>query len=140
KTRQEIRKAVRQQLQYLRRNINRIHHQLNEYTRIPLSRQDYKYLLVIQTLYDQQKYMYDNRVHSVADRIVSIHQPHVRPIVRGKTNAAVEFGAKIQVSLVEGVTFLDELSWDAFNEGSCLQASVEKYKVRYGFYPAEVLA
>jgi len=140
KTRQEIRKAVRQQLQYLRRNINSIYQQLNEYARIPLSRQDYKYLLVIQTLYDQQKYMYDHRVHSVADRIVSIHQPHVRPMVRGKTNAAVEFGAKIQVSLVEGVAFLDELSWDAFNEGTCLQSSVEKYKVRYGFYPAEVLA
>ena len=140
KTRQEIRKAVRQQLQYLRRNINSIHKQLNEYARIPLSRQDYKYLLVIQTLYDQQKYMYDHRVHSVADRIVSIHQPHVRPMVRGKTNAAVEFGAKIQMSLVEGVAFLDELSWDAFNEGTCLQSSVEKYKIRYGFYPAEVLA
>ena len=140
KTRQEIRKAVRQQLQYLRRNINSIQQQLNEHVRIPLSRQDYKYLLVIQTLYDQQKYMYDHRVHSIADRIVSIHQPHVRPMVRGKTNAAVEFGAKIQVSLVEGIAFVDELSWDAFNEGTCLQSSVEKYKIRYGFYPAEVLA
>ena len=84
--------------------------------------------------------MYDHRVHSIADRIVSIHQPHVRPMVRGKTNAAVEFGAKIQVSLVEGIAFVDELSWDAFNEGTCLQSSVEKYKIRYGFYPAEVLA
>lgn len=140
KTRQEIRTAIRQQLQYLRRNIRSIYRQLDEDGRIALTWREYKYWLVIQTFYDQQKYMYDNGVHSVEDRIVSIHQPHVRPMVRGKTNAAVEFGAKIQVSLVDGVAFLDELSWDPFNEGTCLQSSVEKYKIRYGFYPAEVLA
>ena len=139
KTRKEIRKAIRQQLQYLKRNISSIYKLLAQYDSIPLRKKEYKYLLVIQTLYDQQKYMYDKKVHSVEDRIVSIHQPHVRPIVRGKTNADVEFGAKIQVSLVKGIAFLDKLSWDAFNEGGCLKESVEKYKVRFGFYPKEVL-
>lgn len=140
KTRKEIRTAIRQQLQYLRRNISSICNLLEHYDKIPLRKKQYKYLLVIQTLYDQQKFMYDSRVHSVEDRIVSIHQPHVRPIVRGKTNANVEFGAKIQVCLVNGIAFLDELSWDAFNEGTRLQKSVEKYKTRFGFYPIEVLA
>jgi len=140
KTKKEISNAIRQQLNYLKRNIKSIHQHLSHYGRIPLNSKQYKYLLVIQTLYDQQKHMYDNRVHSVEDRIVSIHQPHVRPIVRGKANAAVEFGAKIQVSLINGVAFLDELSWDAFNEGTRLGQSVEKYKRRFGFYPAEVLA
>ena len=139
RTRKEIRKAIRQQLQYLKRNISSIYKLLAQYDRIPLRKKEYKYLLVVQTLYDQQKYMYDKKVHSVEDRIVSIHQPHVRPIVRGKTNADVEFGAKIQVSLVKGIAFLDKLSWDAFNEGGCLKESVEKYKVRFGFYPKEVL-
>ena len=140
KTKKEIRKAIREQLQYLKRNISNLHKLLEQYDKIPLRKKQYKYLLVIQTLYDQQKYMYDNRVHSVEDRIVSIHQPHVRPIVRGKTNANVEFGSKIQVSLVNGIAFLDELSWDAFNEGTRLEKSVEKYKARFGFYPVEVLA
>jgi len=140
KTKKEIRKAIREQLQYLKRNISSIHKLLEHYDKVPLRKKQYKYLLVIQTLYDQQKYMYDNRVHSVEDRIVSIHQPHVRPIVRGKTNANVEFGSKIQVGLVNGIAFLDELSWDAFNEGTRLEKSVEKYKVRFGFYPMEVLA
>ncbi len=140
KTRKEIRKAIREQLQYLKRNISSIHKLLEQYDKIPLRKKQYKYLLVIQTLYDQQKYMYDKKVHSVEDRIVSIHQPHVRPIVRGKTNANVEFGSKIQVILVNGIAFLDELSWDAFNEGTCLKKSVEKYKTRFGFYPKEVLA
>lgn len=140
KTKKEIRNAIRQQLQYLKRNINSIHQLLTQCGKIPLCKKQYKYLLVIQTLYDQQKYMYDKKVHSVEDRIVSIHQPHVRPIVRGKTNANVEFGSKIHVSLVNGIAFLDELSWDAFNEGTRLVNSVNQYKNRFGFYPEEVLA
>ena len=141
KTKKEIRSAIRQQLQFLKRNINSIHKLLKQYNgSIPLRAKEYKYLLVIQTLYDQQKYMYDNKVHSVDNRIVSIHQPHVRPIVRGKTNADVEFGSKIQVSLVKGIAFLDTLSWDAFNESTRLEDSVEKYKTRFGFYPKEILA
>ncbi len=73
-------------------------------------------------------------------RIVSIHQPHVRPMVRGKVPAKVEFGAKIHLSLIDGICFLDELSWDAFNEGSHMMDYVEKYRLRFGCYPREVLA
>ena len=94
----------------------------------------------MQQLYDQQMKMYASETYSIEDRIVSIHQPHVRPIVRGKTNAKVEFGAKINVSIVNGFSFLDDHSWDAFNEGTRLQGSVEKYKTRFGCYPKEVLA
>lgn len=64
--------------------------------------------------------MYKQKVHNVQHRIVSIHQPHVRPIVRGKTNANVEFGAKLQVSLMDAFAFLEELSGEAFNEGTRL--------------------
>jgi transposase, IS5 family len=74
------------------------------------------------------------------ERIVSIHQPHARPIVRGKARSKTEFGAKIHLSLVDGYSFLDTISWDAFNEGSCLKAYVENYRQRFGFYPAKVLA
>jgi len=84
--------------------------------------------------------MYDSGTHSVEDRIVSIHQPHVRPIVRGKSQAKVEFGAKIHVSIIDGISFLDELSWDAFNEGSHMMDYVEQYRKRFGYYPKELLA
>jgi hypothetical protein len=83
--------------------------------------------------------MYTNKTHSIEDRIVSIHQPHVRPIVRGKANAKVEFGAKINVALVDGFSFLDDHSWDAYNEGTRLQECIVKYKARYGYFPREVL-
>jgi len=140
KTNKEIRHALRKQLGYLDRNIKYIHQLLKYSDSIPLNKKEYKYLLVIQTLYDQQKLMYDNRTHSIEHRIVSIHQPHVRPIVRGKTNAYVEFGSKIQMSIMNGITFLEDLSWDAFNEGTRLISTVENYKRRFGYYPKKVLA
>src|SRR5699024_9497711 len=87
-----------------------------------------------------QAIMFETKSSSIEDRIVSISQPHVRPIVRGKTNARVEFGAKLSVSVVDVYAFLDVLSWDSYHEGKGLRESVEKYKDRYGYYPEAVLA
>ena len=84
--------------------------------------------------------MFQNHIHTIEDRIVSIHQPHVRPIVRGKSQSKVEFGSKIHLSLIDGISFLDELSWDAYNEGSHMMQYVEQYRKRFGFYPREILA
>lgn len=140
KSRKDIRTAQKQQLGYLGRNIRSIYAILDTLDEIPLDKKQYKYLLVIQHLYEQQKTMYQENTHSVEDRIVSIHQPHVRPIVRGKTKSKVEFGSKINVSLVGGISFIDDFSWDAYNEGTRLKSSVEKYKQRTGYYPKEVLA
>lgn len=82
----------------------------------------------------------DKRTHSVPDRIVSIAQPHVRPIARGKARANVEFGAKLAISLVNGYVFREHLSWDSYNEGQTLQAAVERYRARFDYYPKAVLA
>jgi regulator of extracellular matrix RemA (YlzA/DUF370 family) len=79
-------------LAYLRRNIASIDEILDLCESIPFDQYQYKYWFVIQHLYEQQKIMYANKTHSIENRIVSIHQPHVRPIVRGKSNAKVEFG------------------------------------------------
>lgn len=53
----------------------------------------------LQKIYEQQKFMYDNYTHSVQDRIVSVSQPFVRPIVRGKAGKPAEFGAKLDISV-----------------------------------------
>ena len=63
--------------------------------KFPTSKRDQKIYWVIQHIYEQQKDMYDNNTHSVADRIVNIYQPYVRPIPRGKDKQATEFGTKI---------------------------------------------
>lgn len=140
KTAKELYKANGQQLRYLRRNLKTIEKLLSAYRKWPLKYRDLKYVMVLNTVYLQQDSMYRNRTHSVEDRIVSIHQPHVRPIVRGKERVKTEFGSKIHVSLVSGFTFIDHLSWDNFNEGGYLLFSVEQYKKRFGFYPAVVHA
>ena len=140
KSRKIIRKAVGSQLRFIRRNLNSINKLLDAFSTIPLEPKEHKYLLVINTLYEQQKKMYDSQTHSIEDRIVSIHQPHVRPIVRGKSQAKVEFGPKIHVSIIDGISFLDELSWDAFNEGNHMMEYVELYRKRFGCYPRELLA
>ena len=49
-----------------------------------LSQGQYKTFLVVSEVDRQQKYMWDNKEQRIDDRIVSINQPHVRPIVRGK--------------------------------------------------------
>ena len=84
--------------------------------------------------------MYQNRVHSVENRIVSISQPWVRPIVRGKTKASVEFGAKFDLSLDEnGFCRIEKVSYDAYNESTVLIEAIERFRERTGHYPERVL-
>ncbi len=138
------RKGIKQQLQYLRRNLKHIEGLLEHWPQgqpIPLPRWLLYRYWVIQHLYAQQWDMYRNRCHRCDDRIVSISQPYVRPIVRGKLDKPVEFGAKLSVSLNdEGIACVDEIRWDAFHEGQDLVSQVEAYKARHGDYPAVVLA
>ena len=97
-------------------------------------------LAVIPTVYQQQKEMYDNRTHVCANRIVSLEQPHVRPIQRGKRPNPTEFGQKLHLSVVDGYTYLEQTSWSNFNEGCDLKAAVEDYARKFGCYPSAVLA
>ncbi len=139
----KICKAIGQQLRFIKRNLAYIERYLEQDRKalVSLSSYNIKCLQVIHTLYGQQFFMYENRTHSVADRIVSISQPHVRPIVRGKAGKKVEFGAKISMSHVRGgYVSLHRLSWDAYNESGDLVSQIEAYRERFGCYPASVHA
>lgn len=100
----------------------------------------FEQIRVIRMVHDQQREMLDQKTHRVEHRIVSLHQPHVRPIVRGKTGRETEFGAKLTASLEDGYTRIERLSWEAYNEASDLQTICERYKERNGHYPEAVLA
>lgn len=95
---------------------------------------------VIHLVHDQQREMLDRKSRRVEHRIVSLHQPHVRPIVRGKAGRETEFGAKLTASLENGYTRIERLSWEAYNEAADLQTICERYKERNGHYPEAVLA
>ena len=91
-------------------------------------------------LYEQQLYMYENRTHSVEKRIVSIHQPWLRPIVRGKAKTPVEFGVKLDLSMDENsYSRIEHISFEAYNESRYLQEAIERYHKRTGHYPERVL-
>ena len=160
KSKKEIRKFIRKQLGYVKRNLAYIEALLdniesiktaevllgifpmkNPYpSKFPLSKRDQKMYWVLQLLYQQQKQMYDQKVHSVKDRIVNIYQPYVRPIPRGKDKAATEFGAKISASVVDGISRVEHISWNQFNEATDLELQVNMYKKTFGHYPELVLA
>ena len=97
-------------------------------------------LEVIPLVYAQQKGMYDNHTHTCEDRIVSLEQPHVRPIQRGKRPNPTEFGQKLHLSVVDGFTYLEQTCWSNFNEGCDLAAVVADYYRKFGCYPEAVLA
>ena len=140
RTAKRIRLAIKKQLQYIRRDRGYITVLLDGESGIELTEKQKEQITVLDKLYEQQKYMYDNKVHSVADRIVNISQPFVRPIVRGKASAPVEFGAKLDLSVDgKGMARLEKLSFDAYNESDVLVGAIERYKAREGHYPERVL-
>ncbi len=139
KTRVELKTAIGRQLRYVKSDLKTIDNLLYSFAKNPLNEKDQAYVETIRKVHEQQTYMRRNKTHSVPERVVIIHQPHVRPIVRGKEKSKVEFGSKINVSLVDGYAFLDHLSWDAYNEGNHLMESVELYRKQHGCYPAEIM-
>jgi len=145
KTKRELRVNLGKQLRYVRRNISTIEKMLDKVERegegkFPLKHRDQRIFWVIQHVFDQQMYMYQNKVHSCSDRIVNIYQPQVRPMVRGKDKANVEFGSKINISEVEGFVRLDHIGWDNYDEGADLELQVERFRELYGCYPELLLA
>ncbi|MBQ7646183.1 MAG: IS5 family transposase [Clostridia bacterium] len=137
-TAKKTRKAIKKQLGYLKRDIEIINEKQSKGKALTPKHQER--FETLQKIYEQQKYMYDNQTHSVTDRIVSVSQPFLRPIVRGKAAAPVEFGMKLDISVVDGWTRLEYHSFDAYNEAVNLQVIAERFKEREGHYPSRILA
>jgi hypothetical protein len=135
----QIQRAIREQLFFVQKNLEALDSLPPESLSI-LKLKHRKRLETIRKVWEQQAGMAEKKTHTVEDRIVSLRQPHVRPIVRGKTRSPVEFGQKITVSVVKGFTFIEKQSWDNFSEGKTLIESAEKYKARHGVYPVAILA
>ena len=135
---EKIREVVKKLLGYVRRDIGYIDSYMQQ-GYAPRAKQIGN-IITIFALYEQQKYMYDNRTHKVENRIVSISQPYVRPIVRGKAKQRTEFGAKLHLS-IDGRGFgrIEHISFDAFNEGPQLIDALRSYQYRNGAFPERVL-
>lgn len=135
-----LRSAIRYLLNCLDRNIRSINMMLDMLGENTLEYKHMREFWVIQILNEQQRKMYQEKTNRCDDRIVSISQPHVRPIVRGKQGKKVEFGSKLGLSLANGFVKGDTLSWDAYNESVDLKIQSEAYRTLYGYYPELILA
>lgn len=143
RSREMVQKAKKSMLQYVRRNLKQIEEVLEKTTegiRFKIKEQLEERLGTAKRIYRQQKEMVEKNVHRVKDRIVSFHWPEVRPMVRGKDGQEVEFGPKVHLSLVNGFTFLDKISYDAYNESGELKRSLQAYRDRFGKLPEGVTA
>ena len=78
---------------------------------------------VIRKVYFQQLHLFTTG-ESPKNRIVSISKSYIRPIVRGKETKKVEFGAKVNKVQIDGINFIEHISFEAFNEGTHFQSSV----------------
>jgi hypothetical protein len=139
--RRKIKAAIRRQLDYLQRNLDAIDVLIASGAMLSgLKSHWWQKLLVISEMHRQQSILLYSKTRSIPDRIVNLVQRQVRPIVRGKARAAVEFGAKISVSVRNGFAFLHRISWDPYNEAEDLIPQAKKYKQEYGCYPERICA
>jgi transposase, IS5 family len=122
------RKLCRSLLKYLDRLIV----QAKELLARPSSKLSINRLTTIEKVKQQQWEIYFGKQSKVPNRIVSLHKPYVRPIVRGKETKPVEFGAKVNKVQVDGISFIEHLSFDAFNEGTRMESSIEMQKRYFG--------
>jgi hypothetical protein len=138
----EVQRVKKQLIQYLRRNLKQLKDLLERGGEGVREIKDglQKKLGVIEEIYQQQWTMLKEKTHQIANRIVSIHRSHIRPIVRGKNGPKeVEFGPKCILSYVNGYAFLDEFGYDAYYEGDKLKNSLELHEKRFGEKPKEVI-
>jgi hypothetical protein len=83
-------------------------------------------------VYEQQHGKLYGQANEIKDRIVSLSKPYIRPIVRGKETKAVEFGAKVNILQIDGINFIEHLSYNAFNEGTRLQRGIHLQRKLFG--------
>lgn len=134
----QLRSAIKKQLQYIRRDVGYVVRFVK--AGVMLTPEQKERLNLLTTVYEQQRIMFELKTHSIPNRIVSLSQPWVRPIPRGKARAKTEFGSKLHISLVDGYVRMERLSFGAFNEAEDFFRIVERYRQRYGRYPERILA
>jgi len=142
KTHPEVRRMQKTLLGHVKRNIRQLEELTEEVKErgLSLCREAVETFETVQKIYTQQKQMYDSRKKSIAERIVSLHKPYVRPIKTGKERKPTEFGPKLSLSHVDGYLLADQISFENYHEGTKLIHSIELFEKRFGKKPDFVSA
>lgn len=143
RSRKVIQKMKKSQLQYLKRNIKQIDALIDTAKQRgeKVAQKVHDGLTIVRKVYEQQLHMYKEKVKRIEERIVSIHRPWTRPIVRGKSGGKeVEFGPKATLSYVDGLVLLDHMSSDNFSEAHRVAAQIKQYEELFGCKPPSITA
>lgn len=130
-SRKQTRKMISRLLALLGKMLGEIRRQMRVHPdKELLTGKEIGLLDVITRVFRQQKdhFRSGNSRESIPNRIVSVSKPYIRPIVRGKETKSVEFGAKCNNILIDGISFIEKLSFNAFNEGTRLMHCVSLAK------------
>lgn len=130
KSRRKEKKLLKSLLKFLKRLLD-LYVGLIQEKGIKLSNKKSVRLNTITTVYEQQRMKVYGEIDKIKDRVVSLNKPYIRPIVRGKETKAVEFGAKVNKLQVDGISFIEHFSYDAFNEGTRLESGVRLHRTLF---------
>ena len=93
---------------------------------IKLAQNQEQRLMAVREVLRQQTDHFNRK--EVKHRIVSIDRPYIRPIKRGKENKPAEFGAKVNNIQIDGISFIEHHSFEAFNESVRVKLCIEYHK------------
>ena len=129
----QTRMITRRLLQLLEKLLDQLEQIHSSYRdRLTLSSDYQRRFSVIQTVLEQGKNLFAGK--KVSNRIVSIDRHYLRPIIRGKETKSVEFGAKVNNIQIDGISFIEHISFKDFNEGvrlkDCIRLQQQLTRVR----------
>ncbi len=127
KTRRREKKLRKKLLKFLLKLLQHLT-ELDEKYQLTFSNKQRKRYRAIVRIYEQQHEKLYGNPKEIKDRIVSLSKPYIRPIIRGKETKVVEFGAKVNMLQIDGLNFIEHLSYDAFNEGTRLQSGIHLHR------------
>lgn len=143
---QSRRRVQKKLLQFASRNVKQLKETIDTITSSPqetgnttkeqLVHETQSFLITAQNILTQQKDVYRGR--RVSERIVSIHKPYLRPMVRGKYPVEVEFGPKVLLNLQGDCLFLEDLQFSNVADSHLLETSLQQYKERFGRLPTQL--
>ena len=140
KTKKEIERTKRQMLQFVRRNLEQLKSRAHQFDYL-VQKEIEKRIEIATKIYEQQHMMYKMKVNKVDARIVSWWREYVRPIKRGKGGGKdVEFGPRVCLSHVDGMTFVDEFRHENYSEAGVdiVEKQIQNYEQRFGKRPCSL--
>jgi len=99
-----------------------------------------KVLEIAQKIITQQDKRNKDKTNIIEDRIVSFHEPDVRPIKRGKDGAKCEFGKKVGFSVIgETLLVTTKIDNNNFDDRVLPRKAISKHRKITGRDPTEVI-